>query len=110
VSYLFGFELAWSNSKLWSAVPGRHASSPRSTTTAEHDVPATRSRWSSLVIRDTHSESVLEATVSERQAFLCNCRYPNRRGIHVQPGLASATASLENHRFCLGLQPGVDDS
>src|SRR5207249_14321 len=81
--------------KLWSAVPGRHASSPGSSTTADHDVPATRSRWSSLVIRDPHSESFLETTVSERQACLCNCRYPNRRGIHVQPGLAGATASLE---------------
>jgi hypothetical protein len=56
-----------------------------------------------LLLFDARSKSFLEVTVSERQAFLCNCRYPNRRGIHVQPGLAGATASLENHRFCLGL-------
>jgi H+-transporting ATPase len=53
---------------------------------------------------------LLEATVSEHEALLCNCRHPNRRGADVQPGLASAGTSLENHRFCLGLQPRLGDS
>jgi hypothetical protein len=33
----------------------------------------------------------------------------NRDGVHVQPGLAGAATSLEDHRLCLGLQPRLDD-
>ena len=52
----------------------------------------------------------MEAAVSQLEAFLCNCRDSNRRGVHVQPGLARAVTSLENHRFRVGLQRSLDDS
>jgi H+-transporting ATPase len=37
----------------------------------------------SVIIRDSHPWRLVEATVSELQAFLCNCRDSNRRGVHV---------------------------
>src|SRR5882672_11014928 len=93
--------LTWSYSKLWSALPGRHASPPRSSTTADNDVPPARSGWSPYVIRDSHPGSVLEVTVSKPQALLCNCRDPNCCDVHVQTGLAGAATFLEDYRLCL---------
>jgi hypothetical protein len=73
-----------------------------------HDVSTTCSRWSSHVIRDSHPGSVMEATLSKSQTLLCNCSDSDRRHVPVQSGLARAVTSLENHRFCLGLQPDLD--
>ena len=100
--------LTCSYSKLWSALLGRHASPPRSSTTADNDVPPVGSGWSPHVIRDSHQGSFLEATISKHQALLCNCRDSDHCGVHVQPGLARAATSLEDYRLCLGLQPGLD--
>ena len=97
-----------SHSKLWFALPGRHSSPPRSSTAADNDVPPARGGWPPHVVRDSHSGSFVETTISKPQALLCNCRDPNRGGVHVQPGLADAATSLEDHRLCLGLQPRLD--
>ena len=51
----------------------------------------------------------MEATVSKHQTLLCNCRDPDHRGVHVQPGLAGAATPLEDYRLCLGLQSRLDD-
>src|SRR5438552_4064884 len=110
VSDFVGTWVTWSYSKLWSALPRRHASSPGSSAAPNHDVLAARCRWAPHVIRDSHTRSFLETAVSELQAFLCHCRDPDRCGPDVQPGLARADTSMANYRFCLGLQPGLDDS
>src|SRR6266511_2546056 len=102
--------IAWSDSKLWSALNRRHSSPSGSSPAPDDDVPATGCGWTSHVIRDSHPGSLVEAAVSKLQAFLGNCRNPNRRGVHVQPGLARAVTSLENHRFRVGLQRSLDDS
>ena len=104
-----GTGLTCSYSKLRSALPGRHASPPRSSTTADNDVPPVGSGWSPHVIRDSHQGSFMEATVSKHQTLLCNCRDPDHRGVHVQPGLAGAATPLEDYRLCLGLQSRLDD-
>ena len=101
--YFVGAGVTWSYSKLWSALPRRHASSPGSSTPPNHDVLAARCWWSPDVIRDSYTRSFLETAVSEPEAFLRNCRDPNRRGANVQRGVARAVTSLENHRLCLGL-------
>src|SRR4029453_8482484 len=98
-----------SYSKLWSALPRRYSSPPRSSTAADNDVSPAGCRRSSHVIRDSHPRSFVEAALSKRQALLCDCRNPNRRGLHVQPGLAGACTSLELHRFFLGLQHYLND-
>jgi hypothetical protein len=100
--------VTWSYSKLWPALPGRHSSSPRPSTATDYDVPPARSRWSSDVIRDSYPGSFMEATLSKRQAFLCDCRDSNRRDIYVQPRLAGVATFLEYYRFCLGLQRRLD--
>src|SRR5438128_2302731 len=98
-----GARVTRSDSKFWSALPRRHGSSPGPSTPADHDVLAARCRWSPHVIRDSYPRSFLEATVSELEAFLRHRRDANRRGADVQPRLARAATSVENHRLCLGL-------
>jgi len=49
-----------------------------------------------------------KATLSKSQTLLCNWSDSDRRHVPVQSGLARAVTSLENHRFCLGLQPDLD--
>ncbi len=90
-------------SKLRSALSRRHRSSSGSSTAANNDVPATRCRRSSHVICDAHKGHVVEAAISQREAFLRHCRDSNRGSVHVQPGLAGAVAPMGNHRLCLGL-------
>ena len=51
----------------------------------------------------------MEAALSKPQAILCDCGHADRSRVHVQPGLAGAAPSLEDHRLCLGLQPRLDD-
>ena len=51
----------------------------------------------------------MEATVSKRQTLLCDHRNSGRCHPNVQPGLACAAVAMEDHRFCLGLQLGLDD-
>src|SRR6266481_6245817 len=105
-----GAGVTWSYSELWIAVPWGFASPPGPSTAADNDVPATRCRRAPHVIRDSYPWALVEATVSKFQAFLCDCCDSSRRGTDVQPGLAGAATSMENHWLCLGVQPGLDDS
>src|SRR5207247_8781293 len=78
---------SWSYSKLWPALLGRQASPPPPSATSDDDVPTTR-RWRAPdVVRDSHKRPLLEVTIPKPQAVLCNCRDPNRLGIHVWRGL-----------------------
>src|ERR1043166_7381219 len=78
--------------------------------TASNDLPATHCWRSSHVVCNAHEESFLETAISQLASFLRDRGDPNRRGVYVQSGLASAGTALGNHWVCVGLQYCVDGS
>ena len=100
------FVSAWvtrCDSKLRSALSGRHGSSPTASAVTNDDVPATRCWRSSHVICDANKRRLLETALSQFTPFLRHRRDANGSSVHMQRRLACTAIVLGNHRLRAGL-------